>query len=149
MKLGLFIFAFALLALPLLGAEPRTTTYYVQLIRGSDSDTPPSPDSKQIGPKLAGTFGSVFKWKNYWEIAARQVEVPAGQKARVNLNNERAVELDLSQPGKRKVSALRNGEVVASTISPTSEAMTITGGDRGEQHGCWFIVVRRDKPLTR
>ena len=44
---------------------------------------------------------------------------------------------------------LRNGDVIARTTSPTSEAMTITGGDRGDQHGAWFIVVRRDKPEAR
>ena len=43
-------------------------TYYVQLIRGTDSEQPPQQGSKHVGAKLARQFNRAFKLKNYWEI---------------------------------------------------------------------------------
>ncbi len=147
MKLKSLVMAVMVLGflLPVQSAERETLTFYVQLVRGSDSETPPVAGAKRIGPKLANTFGSVFRWKSYWEIASREVQVKQGQRVQVKLTDERGVEIDLREPGKRTISALRNGEITVKTTSPTGEAMTVTGGDRDHQ-SAWFIVVRRDKP---
>ncbi len=126
-------------------AEQGAITYYVQLIRGSDEDTPPEPGSKRVGPKLAETFKPVFKWKTYWEIKCREVALTPGRATRVRLNDEREVHLDLTDPNHRKVAAFQKGALVERTVSPLGEGMTIIGGDR-DKKSAWFIVVRRDKP---
>ena len=64
----------ALFALLLVGpgCQPATNdaglTFYVQLVRGNDQDTPPTPDAKPIGPKLSERLHSVLKWERYWEL---------------------------------------------------------------------------------
>lgn len=125
------------------GAEP--VTYYVQLIRGTDQDQSPAPNSKRIQPHLAGTFHSVFKWKSYWEISSRQVELQAGHVTRVRLNPDREVEIDLTEPSRRAVTAILNGKKVQRTVSPRSEERTLIGGDR-DGNTAWFIVVSRNTP---
>ena len=44
-------------------AAGQANTFYVQLIRGTDTEQPPMPRSKCVGKKLAETFGPVFKCK--------------------------------------------------------------------------------------
>jgi hypothetical protein len=126
-------------------AQERALIYYVQLIRGTDSDQPPQAGSKLVGAKLAGKLQCVFKWKNYWEINQRKIEVDPGRTARVHLGNGREVGIDLTVPGKRTVTAFQNGHLVDRTIRAVGEAMTLIGGDR-DGKSVWFIVVRRDKP---
>jgi len=123
----------------------RPSVYYVQLIRCSDQDQPPEPGSRRVGPKLAEHFQCVFRCRSYWEISQAKVEVPARKSVRVRLQNGRDVEIDLSQPGKRKVSTFHKGRLLDRTVEAAGENMTLIGGDR-DQTSHWFIVVRRDKP---
>ena len=127
-------------------AGPGGTTFYVQLIHGTDVDRPPVPGCKCVGPRLAGTFRPVFKWKSYWEMNRQQVALVPGQATRVRLGNGREAEIDLRNPKERRVAAFQNGQLVDRTISPAGEAMTIIGGNR-DGKSMWFIVVRRDKPV--
>jgi len=139
----LMLAAFALA--PEAGAGQAATIFYVQLILGTDTDGPPAPGCKSVGPKLAGTFRPVFRWKGYWEINRQQVAVLPGQKSRVRLGNGREAEIDLSHPRERRVAAFQNGHLVDRTISPAGDALTIIGENR-DTKSVWFIVVRRDKP---
>jgi hypothetical protein len=127
------------------GAPAEKLTYYVQLIRGNDEGQPPAPGAKAIGPKLSQSLHAVFRWKHYWEISRQEVTVAAGAKTKVVLSNERTVEIDLSQPKKRKVTAFSKNQPVCTTMQPVGEAMTIIGADR-DTKSAWFVVVRRDKP---
>src|ERR1019366_5980130 len=110
-------------------AGQGATTFYVQLVRGTEANRPPVPGCKLVGPKLAGTFCPVFKWKNYWEMNRRQVAVAPGRAMRVTLGNGREAEIDLRNPKQHRVAAFQNGQLVERTISPTGEAMTIIGGN--------------------
>src|SRR5271155_2446217 len=78
-------------------------TYYVQLVRGSDRNEAPLPGSRRVGPKLASAFNSVFRPQTYWEVGHQEVRVPWGRSARVRLNKEREVEIDLRSPDQRRV----------------------------------------------
>jgi hypothetical protein len=64
---------------------------------------------------------------------------------RARLGNGREVEIDLTHPGKRRVSTYHNGRLIDRTVEPLGESMTLIGGDR-DPTSHWFIVVRRDKP---
>ena len=126
-------------------AGQDATTFYVQLVRGTEKNEPPVPGCKQVGPRLAGTFCPVLKWKCYWELNRQQVAVVHGRKTRVRLGSGREAEIDLGNPQERRVTAFQDGKLVDRTISPAGEAMTIIGGNR-DRKSMWFIVVRRDKP---
>lgn len=123
----------------------KPLTYYVQLIRCSDVDQAPAPSCKRVGPKLAQKFKCVFRCKSYWEISRQQIELVPHHVGRARLGNGREVEIDLTQPGKRRVSTFHNGRLIDRTIEPLGESMTLIGGDR-DPTSHWFIVVRRDKP---
>jgi hypothetical protein len=126
-------------------ADEGAATFYVQLIRGTDTDQAPVPGARSVGPKLAGTFRPVFKCKGFWEINRQQVTVLPGKVKRVQLGNGREAEIDLSTAKERKVAAFQDGKLVDRTSVPQGEGMTIIGGSR-EDKSVWFIVVGRDKP---
>jgi hypothetical protein len=126
-------------------AGDKPLAYYIQLIRCSDQNGPPEPGSKRIGPKLAERFQCVFRCKSYWEISQATLAVLPSQVARAHLGNGRDVEIDLRQPGKRRVATFHRGRLIDRTVEPLGEDMTLIGGDR-DQTSHWFIVVRRDKP---
>jgi hypothetical protein len=148
MKLFLVLLAAAGLGvLPGQGAQEEAVTYYVQLVRGTDQATPPSPHSKAIGPKLSSRLRTVFRWGHYWEICQHEVRVMPGHSTRLNLNNERQVEILRGTNNTRKVTAFHRGKALTTLTAPAGEDMTILGGDR-EGQTSWFIVVRRDKPTV-
>jgi hypothetical protein len=126
-------------------APEKPLVYYVQLIRCSDQEQAPQPGSRRVGAKLAERFQCVFRCRSYWEISQEKVQVLPAKSVRVRLQNGRDVEIDLSQPGKRRVSTFHKGRLLDRTIEPLGESMTLIGGDR-DQTSHWFIVVRRDKP---
>ena len=129
------------------GAQTKSESiaYDIQLIRGSDQDQPPVRDGKRIAPNLAGAFHAVFKWRSYWEICSRRVELEAGRATRVRLSAEREVEIDLTNPTQRAIVAFLNGKKVQRTVCPRTEARTLIGGDR-DSNSAWFIIVSRSKP---
>lgn len=129
------------------GAQTEKLVYYVQLVRGNDENQPPAPGAKAIGPKLSESLHQVFRWKHYWEISRQEVTVVAGGKSTVHLSKERTVEIDLSQPKKRMITARSNKKIVSSTTQPINDAMTIIGAER-DMKSAWFVVLRRDKPTT-
>jgi hypothetical protein len=140
------MFALAVLGTSLaFGAPEEKLTFYVQLIRGNNEDSPPVPGARVIGPKLSKSLHSVFKWKSYWEVSQREVVVAPGSKAKVSLSKERAVEIDLSQPKKTTVTAISDNQPVCRTTQHIDRNMTIIGADR-DTNSAWFVVVRRDKP---
>lgn len=132
------------LSLPATAGE-KPVTYYVQLVRCTDRAQAPEPGSHRIGPKLTKKFQCVLRCKSYWEISQQKVEVPPHHTVRTHLSNGRDVEIDLTNPGKRRVTTYHKGRLIDRTVEPLGEDMTLIGGDR-DQTSHWFIVVRRDKP---
>jgi hypothetical protein len=126
-------------------ADHQPNTFYVQLIRGNNEDEPPQPGSRPVGIKVARHLRSALNWKNYWEVNCQQVAVCSGKTMHVCLSKERAVEIDLTNKGRRKVAAFEKGKVVQRTSRPMGECMTVIGGER-DLESAWFIVVRRDRP---
>jgi len=120
-------------------------TFYLQLVRGTDTSQPPQRDCRPVGPRLAKTFEPVFRWRYYWEINLRKTVVHSGQKVRSPLSSEREVEIDLRQPKERRITAYLQGKVTDRTILAAGSDMTIIGGNR-RPNEAWFIVVRHDNP---
>lgn len=145
MKWLVLMLAMILAAVVNAGHGSEAITYYVQLIRGSDQEQSPVATSKKIAPNLAGAFRSVFKWRTYWEISSHRVDLENGRSTRIRLNPEREVEIDLSIPDRRAVSAFLKGKMVQRTVCPRSENRTLIGGDR-DGNSPWFIIVSRSKP---
>ena len=128
-----------------LATEEPPTTFWVQLVRGSDEDKPPKADAKPIGPKLSQRLRPVFRWKKYWQMNRAEVKVAPGKTAKVRLSDAHEVEIDLKTQGKRIIRFYGDGKLVSALTHPVGESLDIQGGD-SKTDSAWFIVVRRDRP---
>jgi hypothetical protein len=125
-------------------APAADVTFYVQLVRGTDADTPPAAGATLVGDALSHRL-QMFRWKNYWEIKRQTVQVSTGAKIRRHLTRKRDVEIALTTPTDMTVSIYLDGKLTRKRAQPVNTAFYIAGGDNEEAQS-WFIVVRRDKP---
>ena len=70
----------ALALTPAAKAGEAGAVFYVQLICGTDTQQPPVPGCRPVGPRLAQTLSPVFRFKGYWEISRQKVALLPGQK---------------------------------------------------------------------
>lgn len=129
----------------LVAAAQEKITYYVQLIRGTNTEQPPTPEAKPVGPKLAPKLCRVFAWTHYWEMNRQEVTLDRGKKTKIQLNPERFIDIEVTADSKRVVTVHSGGKKFE-TSRPVGETMTIIGGEN-DKETAWFIVVRRDKPV--
>jgi len=141
------LLALLMIGVPFLAraADAPAMTFYVELIRGSDQDVPPTPDAHEVGVRLYHRLHDVFRWKNYWEVKRENVSIRPGEKARVRITKEREVEIDLSGSKDMTVSIYADGKLTRKRQQSLDTAFYIAGGSN-DATDPWFIVVRRDNP---
>ena len=128
-------------------ATPEATTFYAQLIRGTDREMPEQIGWKPAGPKLSNHLGPKFRWKNYWEVSRHVISVRPGKISRTRLNPDREIEIDLRGDKEYEVRLFVKGQLTCRAKQSMQSGMSITGGAR-ENNESWFVVVRRDKPAV-
>src|SRR6266446_7826882 len=109
--------------------DAQKVTFYVQLIRGSDSDKPDDPACKPVGAKLGKTLRGVFRWKNYCEVKRETVTLAKDKVARLHLTREREVELKLLDPPNTQIRLYHKGQLTRCSHQPINEHMCVLGGD--------------------
>lgn len=141
----LVMFLLLLVAPVAYGAANSSVTYYIQLVQGSDSESPPFPQAHAIGKKLSQRLHNVFRWKNYWEIKRENLNLVAGGKARQAIMPGREVEIAWHSPDSVTISILAHGKITRKRTQSIDTAFYIAGGDEDAGQP-WFIIIRRDNP---
>jgi hypothetical protein len=126
------------------GASTEGITFYLQLIQGTDTETPPEAGATLVGRALSRRL-EMFRWKSYWEVKRQTVQLKTGAKARRQMTHHHDVEIALTTPTDMTVSIYLNGTLTRKRTQPVNTPFYIAGGDNDEVRS-WFIVVRRDKP---
>ena len=144
-KLPWFLFLWLAGFFTLQAAGGSKATFYVQLIRGSDTDKPDDPAWKPAGAKLGKNLHGVFRWKHYWEVKRETVTLSKNETARLHLTRDREVEIRLLDPPNTRIRLYHNGQLIRCSHQPIREHMSILGGESNVGE-CWFVVVRADKP---
>jgi hypothetical protein len=132
-----------------LHAENDARTYYFQMICGSDKDLSKRPGAKPIGEKLRNQLESPFRWKHFADVSHGEFVLPSDHgRALIKLPENR--ELRVHRTGNQIEAQLyRNGQLLRTTRGAASAHSLIMGGDQGQgEEGCWFVVLRSDKPTT-
>jgi hypothetical protein len=125
-------------------AKSQDVKFYLQLVRGTDEASPPSPGARPTGPKLNQRL-QMFKWKHFWEIKRQTVVLQAGGKTRQRLSAQREVEIEMAGSNEVTVSIYLDGKLTRRG-RPAVEAVFYIAGDDYPDGQSWFIVVRRDQP---
>ena len=98
--------------LPALLAAAETKTLYVQVILATDDSKPAGPPCREIGPKLSAKLSPVFRWKHYWETDRKKVEFDPRKSTRIELPNQRTLEIEKLKTGELEVRLLRRSGLI-------------------------------------
>jgi hypothetical protein len=123
------------------------STIWVQVIRGTDKEKPSDASYRQIGPKLAGRLSPVFRWKHYWEVERKQVQLKGSEVTKVALAGQRTLEIERLKSGETEVRLFRRSGLVTKNRQAAHGKMMILGGEESSRDS-FFVVVRPDEPVT-
>jgi hypothetical protein len=116
----------------------------VQLLWGTDEEKSPNPKHRPVEPALREKLKNIpLKWKNYFEVNSKVVEVPLGATRNVSLSetcdleikNIDGVQTEVTHFGKGKKSGTR-------TQAMPKGSVFILGGD-APGATAWLVVLRR------
>jgi len=142
-RVGFLLLPLLLAVIPVEAADQ--TTFYVQVIWGTDHDRPAGSHYREIGPKLRAKLGPVFRWKHYWETERKKVQIDASRVTKVQLANHRTLEMERMKSGEMEVRLFRRSGLVTKSRQPVNGRMHILGGEDSSKDS-FFVVVRPDEP---
>jgi hypothetical protein len=122
-------------------------TVHIQVIWGTDKDKPAGSHYRQIGPKLAARVSPVFRWKHFWEIERKKVQIDRKQVTKIQLANHRSLEIEHLRSGELEVRLFRRSGLVTKCRQPALGRMAILGGEESSKDS-FFVVVRPDEPVN-
>ena len=138
---GIFFVFFCAAAL---AADARKTVY-VQFIWATDQAQPTGKTYRAVGPKLGKKLSPVFRWKHYWEIEQKKIQLHPSKTTRVNLPKQRRIEIEFIKPDDMEIRLFRRSGLVTKTRQAVNGRMAILGGEE-DSRNYFFVVVRSDEP---
>jgi len=114
----------------------------VQLIWGTNGAKPTGQDLKDVEQDISKRLRSVFKWRNYFEVARKQVSVNAEKPESVKLSEKCVAEIENLGDSSIKVRIIGEGQLFGThkgSISP-GELISIASEDINDT--AWFVVLR-------
>ena len=142
-RVGLLVVSLFLAVAPAHATD--RATFYVQVIWGTDQNKPVGSHHREIGPKLSGKLSPVFRWKHYWETERKKIQVDPAKVTKVQLANQRTLEIEKLKSGEMEVRLFRRTGLVTKSRQPVNGRMHILGGEDSSKDS-FFVVVRSDEP---
>jgi hypothetical protein len=137
----LALLAFALAGLPSAFAAKDDLHVQAQLVWGTDGDKPPDPDVKRLDEATRKKLGSVFKWKNYFEVDRQNFKVTLSTKKRVRLSPKCEVEVQNLGSSQVEVKLYGEGKMVVKKrqVLKAGELLILAGDDKNQN--AWFVII--------
>ena len=135
---GLFA---AFLAFTAFSASAEDLKLDVRLVWGTDLEQSPNPEHKPLDAATAKKLG-IFKWKKYFMVNRKQVDVPSGGAKKVRLSPECEIEIRDLQGPMVEVNIYGKGKHVKKIVEKISreDLLTIAGDDKNDC--AWFILIK-------
>jgi hypothetical protein len=130
-----------LIDLPSAGAATNDLHVQAQLVWGTDGDKPPDPEVKRLDEETRKKLGSVFKWKNYFEVDRQNFKVTLSTKKRVRLSRKCEVEVENLGDSQVEVKLYGEGKMVVKKrqVLKASELLILAGDDKNQN--AWFVII--------
>jgi hypothetical protein len=115
----------------------------VQLIWGTNDRPGADSKDKPVDPALSKKLSSVFKWKYYYEVSAKEFKVPSRGSKRVTVSAKCEVVVKELEGPQVEVQVFGEGKHVKTVTSKLTkeETLTIAGDDKKEC--AWFIYFQQ------
>lgn len=133
--------AFVLISPPSTHAATGDLHVQAQLVWGTDGDKPPDPDVKRLDEATRKKLGSVFKWKNYFEVDRQNFKVTLSAKNRVRLSPKCEVEVQNLGGSQVEVKLFGEGKMVVKKrqVLKAGELLILAGDDKNQN--AWFVII--------
>ncbi|MSU61329.1 MAG: hypothetical protein EXS31_02870 [Pedosphaera sp.] len=118
--------------------------FEVQLIWGTNDEKPSGKELKEVEVKITEGLKGIFKWKNYFEVTRKKMDVAGGATQRLKMSDKCDVEVQSLGGSNVEIRLIGEGKCVnkvKQTIS-AGRLITIAGGDKNDT--AWFVIL---KPL--
>lgn len=138
-----------LLALPFLAASDARggeLTLQAQLIWGTDDAKPKDKDLKDLDAKIKEKLCKVFKWKNYFQVGEKKVELPRKETKRVRMSAKCEIELRFVDDATVEIKLFGQGKHTG-TLRKSLKAieqgeLCVVAGDDKDRYGdAWFVII--------
>jgi hypothetical protein len=139
---GLLALAALLLAgAPAARAATKDLHVQAQLVWGTDGDKPPDPEVKRLDDETRKKLGSVFKWKNYFEVERQNFKVTLAAKQKVRLSPKCEVEVENLGGAQVEVKLYGEGKMVVKKrqVLKAGELLILAGDDKNQN--AWFVII--------
>ena len=133
--------AFVLISQPSALAAKGDLHVQAQLVWGTDGDKPPDPGVKRLDEATRKKLGSVFKWKNYFEVDRQNFKVTLSAKNRVRLSPKCEVEVENLGDSQVEVKLFGEGKMVVKKrqVLKAGELLILAGDDKNQN--AWFVII--------
>ncbi len=139
-----FLLAFPLLAVPTTQAGDLALT--AQLIWGTDDAKPKDKDLKDLDSKIREKLCKVFKWKNYFQVGEKKVELGRKETKRVKMSGKCEIELKFVDDATVEIKLFGEGKHTG-TLRKSLKAieqgeLCVVAGDDKDRYGdAWFVII--------
>ncbi len=124
-----------------------------QLIWGTDGRKPDGLKCRDLEPELKRRLGRVFKWKNYYEIRRKHLEVEGHKVQKVKMSEKCVLEIREKPSELLEVKLIGEGRLTKTTRQSIQalrkgELLVLAGDAKDNTADAWFVVlsVTPEKP---
>ncbi len=116
----------------------------VQLLWGTDEAKSPNPKHKPVDADLRQKLNKIpLKWKNYFEVTRKSVEIPIGASRMVNLSELCDLEIKNLDGTKTEVTHFGKGKRVGTRTQAMPKGEVFILGGEAPGATAWLVVLRR------
>ncbi len=116
----------------------------VLLIWGTDDAKSPNPEHKPVDADLKAKLGNLpLKWKNWFEVNRKPVEVAANATGKVELSKKCSVEIKNTGKSTIEVSLFGKGETVVKRSQSLPKGEVLFLGGNAPNSTSWLVAIKR------
>lgn len=115
----------------------------VQLVWGTNDDSSSNQNHKPLEESLAKKLG-MFKWKNYFTVATKEVSISANAPEKVRLSSKCEIEVKHLKGSRYEINVFGEGKHVRKITEKITkqDSLVIAGDDKNDC--AWFILIREN-----
>jgi hypothetical protein len=123
---------------PVAGAD---TVFQVQLIWGTNADSPPDKEFKDVDPKIQAQFKGIFKWKKYYEVSRKSLSVPKDGAPKLKLSDKCEIQVQDLGGGRAEIRLFGNGKLVVKQFQKIVPGNPVVLAGDCDDASAWFVVL--------
>lgn len=118
--------------------------FEAQLIWGTNDSKSPDPKHKPVEAEVQKKLSDLpLKWKNYFEVNRKTMEVPQGESTKAVLSEKCTVEVKELDGKKVEVSLVGKGEPVLKRTQPLPKGEILVLGGNAPNATAWLVTLKR------